>query len=154
ADQMASPAYKAIKSQLIRLQRANAGRHVKYVYTMMRTASPGTYAFVVDSDESEGAKLGERYDASALPELLAAFNGPVAEPDFTQDKWGLSLSAFAPIYDSSGLPVAIVGADAEVSGLAAMRHQVINRLLISLFVGLVLAFGAGFYSGRLLTRPL
>src|SRR5262249_2495616 len=41
-----------------------------------------------------------------------------------------------------------------VSGLAAMRHQVINRLLISLFVGLVLAFGAGFYSGRLLTRPL
>lgn len=154
-DQMSGPVYKSIKALLIRLQRANANRHVKYLYTMVRTDRPGIFRFVVDSDEgSEGAKLGDEYDARHLPEMLNAFNGPAAESDFSRDKWGLSLSAFAPIYDSTGLPVAIVGADAEVAGLEAMRKGVLGRLAISLLVGLVLAFAAGIYSGRILARPL
>lgn len=154
-EQMSSPTYKSIKGLLIRLQHANAGRHVKYLYTMARTESPGIYRFVVDSDEgSEGAKLGDEYDARGLPELLNAFNGPIAESEFSRDKWGLSLSGYAPIYDGSGVPVAIVGADAEVGGLEAMRKGVVDRLAISLLVGLVLAFGAGVYSGRILARPL
>lgn len=153
--QMASPTYKSLKALLIRLQRANADRHVKYLYTMVRTERPGIYRFVLDSDEgAESAKLGDEYDARKLPELLAAFNGPVAESEFTRDKWGLSLSAYAPVYDSGGLPVAIVGADAEVKGLEAMRRGVVDRLAVSLLVGLVLAFGAGLYSGRVLARPL
>lgn len=154
-EQMASPEYKSIKGLLIRLQRANTDRHVKYIYTMVRSEKPGTYRFVVDSDEgSEGAKLGDEYDASKLPEMLSAFNGPVAESDFSRDKWGLSLSAYAPVYDGDGLPVAIVGVDAEVAGLEAMRRGVLGRLGVSLFVGLVLAFGAGLYSARTLAGPL
>lgn len=150
-DQMDAPTYKAIKALLIKIRRANADRHVRYLYTMRRSDQPGFYRFVVDSDESAGgAKLGDEYDARGLPELLNAYDGPVAQKDFTRDKWGLALSAFAPIYDSAGLPVAIVGADAEPVGLEAMRQGAWGRVALSL-VGLALAFAAGFY-GALLQR--
>ncbi len=152
--QMAGAEYRSIKALLIRVQRANAERHVKYLYTLVRTDRPGIYRFVVDSDEAAGAQLGDEYDGTRYPEMSAAFNAPVAERDFTRDEWGVYLSAYAPIYDRAGLPVAIVGADAEVAGLAAMRAGVVGRLAVSLLVGLVLAFGAGMYSGRTLARPI
>ena len=123
-DQMDAPTYKAIKALLIKVRRANAEHHVRYLYTMRRTDKPGFFRFVVDSDEgADGAKLGDEYDARALPELLNAYDGPVAEQDFTRDKWGLALSAYAPIYDSAGLPVAIVGADAEAVGFEGRRQR-------------------------------
>lgn len=154
-DQMTGATYRSIKALLIRLRKANAERGVRYLYTMARTERSGIYRFVVDSDEApDAARIGDEYDARTLPEMQDAFNGPVAEKDFVRDKWGLTLSAYAPIYDSSGLPVAIVGADAELPGLETMRRGIGGRLAISLVLGLLLAFGAGLYSGRVLAEPL
>jgi hypothetical protein len=149
-----SPIYRDIKGTILRQLRANPQTHVKYLYTMVRGNRPGVYRFVVDSDETRGARMGEEYDANLHPEMLDAFNGPMAEQEFQRDKWGKTLSAYAPIRDRTGIPVAIVGADATVEGLDAMHQGLVWGLTLSLVIGLLLAFGAGIYSGRVLARPL
>jgi methyl-accepting chemotaxis protein len=67
----------------------------------------------------------------------------VAE-DVTADEWGRFYSSFAPIYNSNGEVVGVVGVDCSVDAIdqksSTMLHKVVVIEAISLVVSLILAF--------------
>ncbi len=70
------------------------------------------------------------------------------------DQWGLLKSAFAPIFDATGHPVAMVGADVDITTIRYATHR---ALVITFAFGALLLLVAGLLSlaiARQLARPL
>ncbi|MEI6632646.1 MAG: diguanylate cyclase [Chlamydiota bacterium] len=162
---MSSPYYRELRDRLRLFMRIDP--RIAEMYTMARSAKPGFYVFVVDaspprdkdgdgviSETEKPAELGEEYDISALPEMRKAFDAPIADLKVNKDKWGWWLSAYAPVYDSRGKAVGIVGLD--VSADTIRQQQTSLKRLILAISAVFLALGliaANIYAYRL-TRPL
>ncbi len=133
-----SPLYHEIKEQLKGIRRANP--KMRYIYTMTKTGKPNTLNFAVDAEEDPElvSHLGDAYDISKFPEMKQAFLRPCADKELTKDKWGTWLSGYAPIRDSKGRVVAIVGADMSAKDidqiLADSRKALILPLLVLIFM--------------------
>ncbi|MDO9324409.1 MAG: ATP-binding protein [Methanoregula sp.] len=105
------PRFLAIRDQLNAIR--NTDSKIRYVYTMRKSGSG--VVFVVDGDyghTSDAAYLGEVYP-NLFPELLEGFIRPASDPGFTSDEWGTFLSGYAPIRNSSGDVVGIIGIDMD-----------------------------------------
>ena len=83
-----------------------------------------------------------------------AFNRPIADKEITTDEWGSWLSAYAPIYDGRGRPVAIVGIDASAAAIRDLQWAAVSNVLIALAVVIVLSVPIDFMVGRLLSREV
>ena len=126
------PAYKAIQRKLWRF--CEGSPEVRHVYTLVRTSKPDELMFVVDVGVKPPvqAHVGCPWDVIGHPEMSEAFKHATADPIIRQDKWGGWLSGYAPIKDSSGKPVAILGVDMSVD--QALRAQSWMRLSVCLWV--------------------
>lgn len=137
------------------------------MYTMVPTSRPETYRFVVDaapprdkngdgviSDDEKPAAPGEEYDISPFPQMRKAMEKPVADREVNKDKWGWWLSAYAPVRDSAGRAVAIVGIDVSADTIRQQQAR-LKRLIAAICAVFLLAglIAANSYACRL-TRPL
>jgi methyl-accepting chemotaxis protein len=116
------------------------GYEVSFVYTMRKVDN--TLMFVVDADVADPAKIGETYETyDKINEAFAGNNTVDDEP--TTDEWGKVYSGFAPIKNSAGEVVGVVGVDCSVDTIdeqeLAMAKIVIVIDLISIAIGLVFA---------------
>ncbi len=112
-----TPEFIAIRDQLDTIRSSTPD--ILYLYTMRQA---GDYVeFIVDADYGidDGVVIGEIYDETN-PELIAGFTAPSADSEFTTDEWGTYLSGYAPVRDSSGAVVGLVGVDMD-------SNQVIQR---------------------------
>ena len=86
---------------------------IRYVYTLRKSAT--VVEFIVDGDyghTSDAAKIGQEYPY-LYPGLLAGFVTPTADSSFKSDTTGTYLSGYAPIRNSYGDVVVIVGVDID-----------------------------------------
>jgi PAS domain S-box-containing protein len=101
------PSYLAIRDQLDAIRKTD--NKIRYVSTMRKSASG--VEFVVDADygrTSDAGHIGQAYP-NLYPELLEGFVRSTSNPGFTSDSRGTFLSGYAPVRNSSGNVVAIVG---------------------------------------------
>jgi len=142
--------YRAIFDKLETIKQINPS--LKYVYIMTTTDQPGILQYVVDADpapqvitaRSPSALPGDKYDARALPEMLKAYGGPAADKKITSDEWGSFISGYAPIRDSDGKSIAILGVDIDAAGISALEKNVRVGGLLALaafFIFLISLFG-------------
>ena len=146
---MGSPAFR---DAVVRLRMLR--EHVpslRFAYILRRTSSPHFLEFVADADalssdveldinrngtvdeDEEPGFPGERYDISDIPKLQReAFEMPTADDEFTFDQWGVLISGYAPIRNSKGEAVAVLGID--------MRAEDFIRTSTSIFSPTVLFF--------------
>lgn len=134
-----------------------AAPNIRYIYIWRKTSNPTTLAFVTDSDTvypvdwDENGKIdeleipplpGEDYDVTDIPEVQdEAFQHSVVLDDFIVDRWGTFLSGFAPIRDSSGNTVAILGMDVEIGDFfKVVRATLIPFSIQGLLLLLLLSF--------------
>lgn len=83
--------------------------------------------------------------------VKALVNGTVEFRDFHVDKWGSWITYYAPIKDSSGKVVAVMGADMKTSEVIAIQQEIKQRFL-SLFIILYpLFFGLVYILTKFLT---
>ncbi len=101
-------AYKEVKKVLDKLKENNARWY--YVYTMVKSDKPGVLRFAVEGG-TDITLPGEEYNASDLPQMQEGFLAPTADKEITEDKWGNWLSGYAPIKNSQGETVALLGVD-------------------------------------------
>jgi methyl-accepting chemotaxis protein len=132
-----SEAYAAILTQL---QNFLQGDSVDYIYTMRQVGDE--LQFVVDADPDEPAAVGEPYESYDTIDL--AFQGISAvDSEVTNDEWGSFYSGFAPVYNSEGEIVGVVGVDCSVDTIAVqeqeMLHTVVIIEVISLVASIILA---------------
>ena len=144
--------YKIVYEELLKIKEANPS--IKYVYIMTATETPGILQYVIDANplpeiitaKSPTSFSGDRYDARKLPEMLGAFKAPSADRKVVMDKWGATLSGYAPVYDKSGNAVAILGVDIDATSMYPTQTKSENLLLFVLITGIL--FSLSFLSLR------
>ena len=128
-----------IRDQLARVKQGTPD--IRYIYTMRKNGN--TAEFVVDGDygyKPDAATIGQAYP-QAGPALFNGFTAPTADNEFTTDQWGTVLSGFAPIRDSSGTVVGIVGIDMDsTTVMAELNHLSLVIYLIGI-IAMIAATG-------------
>ncbi|MBN3032517.1 MAG: HAMP domain-containing histidine kinase [Candidatus Saganbacteria bacterium] len=149
-------AYWRLKRKLNRLIQINEDELIN-AYIMVPTVKKDTWMFVADSElrnKSNMAYLREEYDVQALPDLTLALIGPTADRNFNADKWGRWLSGYAPIYDQSNRPQAVLGIDVRAGDIERLQQDVINTALIYLLAGSIFAVLIGWLGSQTLIAPI
>ncbi len=146
--------YQEIKQSLLKLK--NTSPLIDSVYTMVKSNEPDIWLFLVDSGDvrKAHARCGEAYDVSNFPDMRVAFDGPSVDNRFTQDKWGVFQSAYAPIYNKDGLAIAIIGLDVKAESILAMKFFVTRMFLGILILGILISLFLGWFFSRSITRPI
>ncbi|MBU0613689.1 HAMP domain-containing histidine kinase [Patescibacteria group bacterium] len=133
--------------------------NIEYVYTM-RPNENGDWEFVIDAseeidtnkngiidDDERVAKIGEVYDISDCPAIADALHGPSVDSEITTDDWGSWISGYAPIYNSYGEIVGIVGTDISADELITAKKLIMSSILLTLissFVVILILGAIGF----------
>ena len=132
--QPTDPNYLALIERQKAWLKANPGIHD--IYTV-RKDSEGKWRFLVDGEtdyDRNGKFEGERESRTPIGEVctarIAVQEGKPyvldTEPEF--DRWGVWISAYAPIYDSAGKVDAVLGVD--LSAMEWMRSILFARLSV------------------------
>lgn len=160
-----SEAYRTIEA-VMREDRDHHRRedvYVEYVYTFRPEdpANPaGNWVYVVDAGEpsEDKPRIGDEFvseaekgEQTALAEGLKA---PYVEDSFLIDEYGRFLSATAPIRDSSGKAVALLGVDLNASDVEGRLQQLLVKGMIGLGVTIVSGIALALVLSTIATRPL
>jgi len=130
---------------------------INSIYIFAKTDDPHRLTFVMDAgDQDDGlGTYGESYqitDAIALMEK--GLTTLTVEEEMSADKWGLSLSAYAPLRLANGDSFGLVGVDILASNIAAIRTRVLLTTLL-LFGAATLALSlVAFFLGRRIRGPI
>ncbi len=128
---------------------------IETIYVLRPTQQPTRLRFLVDfAKDGDTAQPGESYEASELPVMLKGFVAPAVEDEPYADQWGLTLSGYAPITDSKGRSVGLVGVDVQVIQIAALRRQVLTVVAAAFGVAFVLLGLASILVARSVRKPL
>ena len=128
---MDSEEYKEVQRNLIDFKNS---QEVKYVYTMMK--QDNNIEYLVDGTIQDTSKLGEKYDAQTA--IIEAFDGKASSDDKpVKDEDGTFISAYAPIKNSAGEVIAIVGIDKSVEIFEYMKRALIALVIILAIVTLI-----------------
>jgi len=106
-----APSFLTIRNQLNAIRQSD--NKIISIYTLRK--SPSGIEFVVDGDYGRfpgAAYIGKVYPYP-YPELLEGFVKSSSDPVLTSDAWGTFLSGYAPIRNSNGDVVAIIGIDMD-----------------------------------------
>ena len=151
ADEEDTENYKEIRAALQSVMAANP--KIDDIYTMIRSEEENIWLFVVDV-YAMTPDIGEEYDISEYPQMQLAFERPIADEEITIDKWGVWLSAYAPIYDEEGTAVAILGMDMDAGNVLAAEKK-LKSIIALIFLGaLLLSLIVSFTFSSHFTRPL
>ena len=136
-----SPAFKALLARLIAIRKAHPEVHFNYLMGWNGRA----VVFLLDSTDpfsTDYSPPGQVYE-EATPELVRSFTTgePFVEGPVT-DRWGTWVSGLAPIKDSGGRVVAVMGMDVEAArwNITLGISRVVAYLIIGLLLGLVFFF--------------
>lgn len=128
--------FVTIHNQLQKIRSDNS--NIRYIYTMRRIDN--NIQFVVDADygTTDGAKIGEVYTESA-PMLIEGFQHLSADTEFTTDEWGTVLSGYAPIKNSLGENVGLVGVDMDSTNVIRQQKFIGSTIYYIMGIAILLA---------------
>jgi HAMP domain-containing protein len=151
-----SEEYTNIASALRLARDANPRSTAVYTAVKSSGGNPNELLFVVSANENieERAQLGEAYDASNAPEMIKAFDGPIADVEMGGDSFGTWLSGYAPILDENGEAVAIVGVDMDAAEVLAMQKQIKTTSILVFLLAYASVFLVVFFISQAITKPL
>lgn len=149
------PLYKKIKEQNQRI--AEIDPDIAYVYTM-RKDEAGIY-FVVDVGAPgypDTAEFGERYpDASlVLKSNFDTLETAIADDEPYTDSFGSFLSGYAPIRNSQGEKVGVVGIDIKKEVVVQKEREFLVASLAVFALSLVVLAFSGLVIGDRITQPI
>jgi len=149
--------FKKIFTELYKIKEAAPS--LVYIYILEKTPKRGIYRFVIDIMPETGPAVrqtafpGDEYDGSRFPAIEEAFNAPSADKDVVSDEWGVFLSAYAPIRDSGGNSVAILGIDMSADSVMNLQKEVYKRFVLVLVLGILFSIITGIIiSGSVTSR--
>lgn len=148
-------AYGKVRTELRRTLDANQSGSlpVSFVYTLR--PKDGGWEYVVDAaDEGpDKSHVGDVVEFRADAEV-PALGGARVDDSFAQDSFGTWLSAFAPVKNSAGETVALVGVDVEAQDVIRQLRELLWGGLVALLLALMIAAGAAVFLSRRVTAPL
>lgn len=153
------PDFQHLVSQLKRVQASNSVKDDKiaYLYTFWRDPDdPSRVRFGLDTGEGgDHSSLNSLYEDPATEAAIAAFETGKAQCDpITEDSYGIFKTAYAPVFDSTGTVVALVGVDLEAAWPPAISASMIMLFIVVILLATVLAVAMGHALSPAISRPL
>lgn len=100
---------------------------VSSIYVLLRTDREGTLRFAADYDAARpSVRAGELYDASRLPVMLRGLEEVAVEDHPYEDRFGITLSGYAPLRAADRRGLGLVGVDVDASRLSVLRARVLG----------------------------
>ena len=154
----AQPAlWRGMQIDLIRRFRetAQADQEIRSIYLLRPGRQPNKLAFIADY-ESHGTagKAGELYDAADIPVMMQGFAKPTVEKEPVRDRFGLTLSGYAPVQASSGQSAAVLGVDVDARRIEQIRLRVLQSTLLVFVIAILLMALIALLVARVLQAPL
>jgi len=147
--------YMIIKRELQKILRAT--QDLRFAYTMRETVDR-KIMFVCDAEENreDMAFLGDIYDEASplLRENFSTIDGAIVEREFYTDNWGTWLTGYAPILDSAGNRVGVLGLDISAGKINAYSRSLFIRFLTLFAVLLPFALVLSWILGRHFSKPI
>lgn len=155
-DQDGSSEYLTVRDKLRAVRDANGegALPIRFVY-LMRPLEDGTWEYIVDAEEKgdDRSALGDKVHFNS-PAEIPPLEVASVDDHFVNDSFGTWLTAFAPVSNSAGETVALVGIDIEAHRIQAMLRQLLFGDLAAMFVALLLASALAAWLSRKITQPL
>ena len=130
---MDSDEYKEIQQSIIEFK---TDKDIKYLYILAKGADKKAY-MLVDASLNP-FPIGEEYDLEE--EMEEAFNGNISSTSKpVSDEYGTFISGYAPIKNSTGQIIAIVGVDKDVGSFIYIRETFTKATLAVAIVILVMS---------------
>lgn len=109
---------------------------------------------VVDPSE-EPTPPGTLFNVSEFKSLQKAFSGTVAaDSAYTEDAWGVLISGYAPIKNSRGEVIGVLGLDMRADNEYNMVNDVFWLYILIVVLAAILSITLAIFLSRFLTRPL
>jgi len=147
-----STEYREIQKVLQDITKVNPD--ITYIYTMRKLGEGEKWEFVVDAKTNIPSNIGDVYDATDMDDMKQAYVGPIAEERLLIGQWGAGLCGYAPIKNSNGQTVGIVGLHIAANNIF---HQQRKLALWALTI-FVFSLGLTFYTNskrvKRFTQPL
>ncbi len=132
-----SPYHDALYTRFA--EAAATDSDVQSIYLLRPTAQRGKLRFFVDYVKSGSvATPGKEYDANDLPVMLRGLQAPAVENQPYRDEFGLTLSGYAPVRDTQGHAVALVGVDVQAQHIDMIKQAVLWTTLMVFGVSILL----------------
>lgn len=114
---------------------------LSYIYAV-RPMPDGSFIFVIDPDDNDPADYGEGIVVTSALQQAAAGTPSVDSKPHT-DSWGRFYSAYAPIFNSQGNVIGIVGVDfdADLVDKEILKHVIIIACIcaVIMLIGILFA---------------
>lgn len=150
------PEYATIRRKLVAIRDVNRRNdvNVRFLYTMRPTADGWEY--VVDAEEKgpNHSTVGERVVFESESGTALTLGRAYAEDSFSKDEFGVWLSANAPIYNSQGSPVGMLGADIAADDVIVGMRGLLYAGVLALTGGMLAAVALALLVARWATRSL
>lgn len=141
--------YKKLVSKLRRFKNISG---LKYLYTFA-PFNENKVKFILDTDEKKPAKIGKEYDSDKFIEK--AFKGTACFYDAPfSDSWGTFISGLAPIRNSNGEVVAIIGADLSVKDYNNIIYRLLIFIMTGVIISLILSILAALFISHRMSKPV
>lgn len=113
---------------------------IRFVYTLKKKGD--SLAFLTDSEygrnDFEEPLIGYVYDEAPL-EAFQAFEGVTIKKEYYSDPWGTYISAYAPVRNDTGYPIAVVGVDFSKEFIDSRLAEIVNAgFVVLIFSTLIL----------------
>jgi adenylate cyclase len=134
-DELSTP-YKTLQAILRRIRDANRRPdvRVRFVYTMRPAdARAQNWVYVVDAEEKDKSKshVGDPVQFESETGQPLTMERAYAETSFSRDSFGIWLSANAPIRDSAGKAVGLLGVDIAAGDVLARMRSLLRTGLVA-----------------------
>ncbi len=154
-----SPAFIEVKRRLEKVKNSNrrADTFTRFVYTLYPSPKdPSKLLFAVDAetDPRTISHLGQFYAAATKYGVSDNLLKIYSPQQFIQDQWGMWLSGFAPVYNSQGKFVAVVGVDLDSKDIDVIRWHLLRSGIFALCVSIAIALIVAFALSHAFTRSL
>jgi len=149
--------YLELQKKLQAVKEASMGK-LRYVYTFAKSGD--SYIYILDAepigDKENHSPIGSVFSMTDYPEAINGFLKPTAEKIITYDKefkiW--SQSGYAPIKDSGGNVIGVLGVDMDISVIKVMEAQMNNAGFEALAASLLFALLIGFLFSQYIIQPI
>jgi methyl-accepting chemotaxis protein len=133
---MDSENYKQIQKAMVYYKN---DQDLRYFYTLALGEDGKSASYIVDSSLIDTSKLGDSVDLETA--MKEAFNGQITynKNPVTDPSLGSFISGYAPIKDSTGKIIAIVGVDKDVTTFIKIRQVLTYGTLFAAIIVLILS---------------
>ncbi len=134
------------------LQADLAPRGVENVYTLAPRAG-AVYVIADPSGDHLPFRVADETNVGLKTSVYKSGNSDFTTKPY-QDEWGTWISGYAPLRNSRGHVIAVLGVDLPLGAFPLMNEIVRRNLLVSLTPSVLLALLASIYFARKLTLPV